>query len=149
MNHRLTRVLVGIVATIVVVAAVAFGLADTGTGRSPAAATPARPTIPQVMHPVNGTMAGCVRCHGQVREGPHVSHRSFGASTCLTCHRVVPGRAREARSKEAGAVPHGVALPYDDCVGCHAIGGNRSMPADHENAANGDCADCHTVAVGR
>jgi hypothetical protein len=40
-------------------------------------------------------------------------------------------------------VPHPVAAPYDNCVACHAIGGNLGMPQDHADHTNDACGACH------
>lgn len=145
MNQKLTHTLVGIVAGLLVVATLAFAFVATGFSRAGARAPLVRPAIPRTAHPTGGSMAACVRCHAAGRDGLPRSHRSFGDVTCVTCHRVAPAApgGAAAAGEDAGPVPHRLALPYDDCVGCHAIGGNRSMPADHVEYANGDCADCH------
>jgi hypothetical protein len=125
----------------------------TNSSRPGAAARAARAAVPSVVHPTGASMGDCVRCHVPGRDDLPPSHGTFGAATCLTCHRVAPAAgARAAEGSggtDAGPVPHPVTVPHDDCVGCHAIGGNRSMPADHSEATNGDCADCHSAPAAK
>lgn len=146
MNRGLTRLLVGIVATFVIVAVVAFAFVVTSFSKPGAGTAGSRSAIPSIVHPASASMADCVRCHALGPDGMPPNHGNFGAATCLTCHRIAPGApspASDGPEGEAGPVPHLLAAPYDDCAGCHAIGGNLSMPADHDGFANADCADCH------
>jgi hypothetical protein len=148
MNQRLTHILVSIVATVLVVATLAFAFVVTAFSRSGAGLPLVRPAIPPVAHPSGGSMAACRRCHAAGKDGLPRGHRSYGEATCLTCHRLATVAAGETKPPrdEASRVPHGLALPYDDCVGCHAIGGNRSMPANHAEYANTECASCHEAS---
>lgn len=151
MNRKLTHMLVGIVTATLVLAAVLFSLGATAHGRSTGGARAAWPALPRIAHPVKARMAECGRCHGSGKYAAPRNHRFYDAGTCLTCHRVAPpvkGRVVEGHEEgEAGPVTHPVTAPYDDCVGCHAIGENLSMPEDHGDYANGECGDCHSVAL--
>jgi hypothetical protein len=154
MHHKITHAMVGIVAISLVVAAVVFGVvvnaANRATGGTPVAV--ARPVIPSISHPVNESMADCVHCHVAAQGDMPPSHNTYGAGTCLTCHQVAPAGtelgADQAEQPSAGQkaapVPHPAAEPYTDCVGCHAIGGNLSMPNNHASYANEACTGCHT-----
>ena len=42
-------------------------------------------------------------------------------------------------------MPHPVGARYDDCAGCHVIGGNLGMPEDHVDQTNETCIDCHAA----
>jgi hypothetical protein len=171
-NHRIAHTLVGIVAAVLVVAAVLFGLVSASLTRGGARTPAVRSAIPPVVHPVNESMAGCARCHMPGHDGMPPSHSSYGVATCLTCHQTAPdgaiehraaasappaetpapgtGQPAEARAEpSAGPVPHAVAKPYDDCVGCHAIGGGRSMPEDHAGIGREDCSGCHAVGAAK
>jgi hypothetical protein len=147
MNHRLTHMLVGIVAATLIVAMIAFSLVVTVFSRSGAETLAFRPAVPRIVHPTGQRMADCVRCHLSGRAGMQRSHATYGGTTCLTCHRGAPVAMRKAveGAKDAtpGAMPHPAILPYDDCVGCHAAGGNLGMPDDHAEYANDTCTGCH------
>lgn len=147
MNHRLTHALVGIVAAAMIVATIGFSLVVTTLGRSNAETPAVRAVIPRVVHPASERMADCVRCHVPGRNGTLRGHATYGAATCLTCHQVAPAATGKATDEPgeapAGQVPHRIVAPYADCVGCHAIGGNLSMPRDHAGHTNEDCTGCH------
>jgi hypothetical protein len=149
MNRRLTYILVVLVTVVLVVAAVAFSIVVTSSSRADAESQSVRPAVPLIAHPAKDRMADCARCHASGRVAMPGNHATYGAGACLTCHRTGPrskGKSVEGR-KEAEPVPHPVALPYDDCVGCHAIGDNLGMPADHADYVNEDCTGCHTRAA--
>jgi hypothetical protein len=91
MNHRITHALVGIVVTVLVIAAVAFGLVVTNLSRAGAGPQSARPAVPPVTHPIEESMADCKSCHQPGPDGTPLSHRTYGKASCLTCHRVATG----------------------------------------------------------
>jgi hypothetical protein len=145
--------MVGIVAGALLIAAILFGVVVNAANRASAAeASARRPVIPPISHPVNESMADCVRCHvaGQ-GGGMPASHNTYGAGTCLTCHQVAaPAAAAPAEqaaqpSGEAkpAPVPHPVVEPYANCLACHVIGGNLSMPANHAAYGGETCTGCH------
>jgi len=150
MNRRLTHILVSIVTIALIVATVAFGLVETRSGRA-GVHTSVRSVIPLIAHPVNDSLMSCVGCHRPGPEGTPPSHASYTAATCLTCHEVAPAaaivrhRAAPAMEQErvARPIPHAPGAPYEDCVACHAIGGNLGMPGNHSGYANTDCTHCH------
>lgn len=173
MNRRLTHILVSIVAAALIVASVAFGLVATRSGRAGAGKPSARSVIPLIAHPVNDSLGSCLHCHVPGPDGTPPSHKTYGDATCLTCHEVAPagalmthgrdsvathGVTRSPASQQAtapapaatdqepvaGPIPHVLVGPYEDCVACHAIGGNLSMPGTHSGYTNGDCTSCHT-----
>jgi len=147
MNQRLTHILVGIVTVALIAATLAFGFVVTSFSRSGSEASLTRQAIPPIVHPVSGSMVACARCHEPGDDGTPANHLHYGAASCMTCHGVAPAAARNAGNAagdgDPAPVPHPVTARYDDCAGCHAIGGNLGMPADHEGLTNGDCADCH------
>jgi hypothetical protein len=170
MNRRLTHILVSIVTVALIVATLVFGLVQTRSGRA-GMHTSVASVIPLIAHPVNDSLMSCVHCHRPGPEGTPPRHASYTAATCLTCHEVAPAAAivrhraaplaprDTARSPEAsptqaaspatkeepvaGPIPHALGAPYEDCVACHAIGGNLSMPGNHSSYANPDCTHCH------
>lgn len=149
MHYRITHAMVGFVAGALVIATILFAIVisialDPLTGTEAAA----RPVIPPITHEVNESTADCAGCHVVGRGGMPPSHATYGADTCLTCHEVgepPAGGEAEAAGQAAAAVPHPVAGPYANCVGCHAIGGNRSMPDNHASFTNATCAGCHAT----
>jgi hypothetical protein len=147
MNRRLTRTLVGIVTAVLVVASVAFGIVVSTHGGANAKTPRARSVIPAVEHPTDGSMADCAGCHAADQGGMPRSHLSYSAATCLTCHLIAAAPPAEAIKENstgpAGPVPHSLTGPYRNCVGCHVIGGRRSMPKDHDFFDNRDCTNCH------
>jgi cytochrome c553 len=155
MNRRLTHILVLIVTLTVIVASLAFSFAVTASRHTGTPAT--RPAIPPIAHPVEASMADCRRCHVPGPGGTPPSHATYGIATCGTCHRVASARELRREERALGSegaqgprpVPHPAAAPYDDCVGCHAIGGNRSMPQDHADYANDACSGCHVQSTAR
>jgi hypothetical protein len=169
MHHKITHVMVGIVAGAFLIAAAVFGLVtllndSAEAGAAPATTTARRAVIPSIAHPVNDAMSACKSCHIVGEGGMPASHNTYGENTCLTCHAVASAEelaaieaAREAaQSGEQGqtpapgaaaAIPHPVGDAYNNCVGCHAIGGNRGMPENHAAYTNEMCANCHP-AVG-
>ena len=146
MNRRLTRLLVGLVATVVIAATVAFSYVVTTPSRSGGVTREARSLIPLIVHPANESLANCARCPAPDRGGEPPNHATYEVATCRTCHSVAPARPLE-RGGSASApapVPHPVVAPYDGCVGCPAVGGNLSMPGDHVDYAGDACGGCHT-----
>lgn len=174
MNYRLTHTLVGIVTVALISAAIAFSFVVTAYNRAGAEAPESRSAIPTIGHPVDDSMADCARCHVPGQDGLPPSHATYGAATCLTCHPVAEaspledegaastalpagtqspeatapaaaGQATEGpQEAQAGPVPHPAVESYVNCVDCHAIGGNLSMPQDHAGYTNEVCTGCHT-----
>jgi hypothetical protein len=147
MNHRLTRRLLAIVTIVMLVATMAFALAVTA-GRSAVPGAPAaRAVIPSIVHPTSQRMTECTRCHTAGSDRAPRNHTTYALSTCLTCHRVAETRPeRPARQTEPGTpptLPHPSVKPYDECTGCHAIGGNLGMPQDHADFTIDTCTTCH------
>ena len=126
---------------------------------------------PEVIpHPI-GPNTDCKICHGP--EGVHPfpdGHESFDVTMCTQCHQVTgtiepsagvaePGDAVEPtpKSVEAGvtetpapaggppAIPHSLD-GRDNCLACHATGGIKPYPADHEGRTVDQCQMCHQPA---
>jgi hypothetical protein len=143
MNYRLTHTLVGIVTLSLISAAIAFSFVVTASNRAGAEAPESRSAIPAIGHPVDDSMADCVRCHVPGQDDLPPSHATYGVTACLTCHQVAEA-TEGSQETQAGPVPHPVVEPYGNCVDCHAIGGNLSMPQDHAGYTNEVCTNCHT-----
>src|SRR4030095_8946523 len=144
-NRRLTHFLVSIVGAALIVATWAFSLVATRSGRAGVEKPAFRSVIPLIAHPVNDSLVSCVHCHVSGPGGTPRSHATYVVATCLTCHKVAPvgtlmhrGPATDHASV-AGPIPHVLVAPFENCVACHAIGGNLSMPGNHSGYTNGDC----------
>jgi hypothetical protein len=97
----------------------------------------------------------CLTCHhvasvSELEQGRATSTaapaatQSPVAATPAAAGPVPTGQSGEESSQvQAGPVPHPIVAPYDDCVGCHAIGGNLSMPESHASYTNATCTNCH------
>jgi len=147
MHQGLTRRLLAIVTIIMLVATMAFGLAVTAVRRADPGARVARAAIPSVVHPTGQSMSECTRCHAAGGEGLPRNHATFALSTCLTCHHpAATGPERPERRTSNGSpapLPHPDMKPYDECIGCHAIGGNFGMPESHAVFTIETCTACH------
>ena len=125
-----------------------------------------------VPHPI-GPATDCTICHGP--EGVHPfpdGHESFDLTMCVQCHlptSAIDGAGGEPQTTpEAGAMPEAgapevtaapdqpvggpPAIPHsldgrDNCLACHATGGLKPFPANHEGRTADQCRMCHQPAT--
>ncbi|UCC88533.1 MAG: NapC/NirT family cytochrome c [Anaerolineales bacterium] len=114
--------------------------------------------IRQIPHTLEGRRHQCLTCHGEQGFKPYpADHIGRSAELCLSCHEVstasmgaAPAEgtqsAEETQTEEATSIPHGLE-GQDDCLVCHALGGAKPFPADHERRTADTCLLCHQVAT--
>ena len=117
-----------------------------------------------VPHPITAD-TNCLTCHGAEGVIPApASHADFDTTMCTQCHQATmeeqPTPASDAPTPEAGAtvaptepaasggppaIPHSLD-GRDNCLACHATGGVKPYPADHEGRTVDQCQMCHQPA---
>lgn len=126
----------------------------------PEAASSGQPN--PVPHPIAAD-TDCLACHSAqgVIPAPE-SHAAFDTTMCTQCHQPtmeaqpVPTGDTAAPEAAATVVPTEPAAPAggppaiphpldgrDDCLACHATGGVKPFPADHEGRTVDQCQMCH------
>ena len=106
---------------------------------------PADPTeepssgIPGIPHAIAGIETQCLTCHGPAGVKPVPSdHEGRPVDTCTTCHQL---------DDDAGGlgpdIPHSIVGMEGQCLTCHAAGGVKPAPADHEGRPADTCTTCH------
>jgi len=132
------------------------------------AKAPAKGVATNIPHPTTGP-ANCAICHaqGKVRAAP-TDHAAFDIAVCQTCHKPsvveapsvaagiaptpapgpspTPAPAGAAPPPPPKAIPHSLA-GRDNCLACHALGGLKPVPADHQGRTNELCQTCHKAAI--
>lgn len=101
-----------------------------------------------VPHPV-GERTDCVLCHGlkaAVRPFPE-NHADFERSLCTQCHASAATDANaqpgEPATAAPPAIPHSLEGRRDQCLVCHAAGGFKPFPANHQGRTTESCLACH------
>ena len=126
-------------------------------------AEPGNGTPNPIPHPI-GADTDCKVCHGP--DGVHpfpAGHESFDVSMCVQCHTPtsttgetgdVAQPTSEATATSGDVAPAGgpPAIPHsldgrDNCLACHATGGLKPYPADHEGRTVDQCQMCHMPAA--
>jgi hypothetical protein len=95
----------------------------------------------------------CLTCHQVAASHPSAAAAAAsGAQTATDARPAATAASGQAAQPEAtpvpagpraAPVPHPAGMPYTNCVVCHAIGGNQSMPDNHKDYANESCTGCH------
>lgn len=117
-----------------------------------------------VPHPITAD-TDCLTCHGAAGVVPAPeSHADFDTTMCTQCHQATmeaqPAPTGDAPTPEAGATDQPAqppaaagppAIPHpldgrDNCLACHATGGVKPYPADHEGRTVDQCQMCHQPA---
>lgn len=114
-----------------------------------------------VPHPVTAD-TNCLTCHSTAGVIPApASHADYDTTMCTQCHQAEvaeqPTPTGDAPTPEAGATaqppaasaPPAIPHPLDgrdNCLACHAAGGVKPYPADHEGRTVDQCQMCHQPA---
>lgn len=101
-----------------------------------------------VPHPL-GERTDCTLCHGleaTARPFPG-NHVDFERSLCTQCHTPAAADAGAQPAQPAAdtppTIPHTLEGRRDQCLVCHATGGFKPFPANHQGRTTESCLACH------
>lgn len=93
----------------------------------------------------------CDTCHGQGQIKPYpADHVGRPNESCQACHKPGP-TSTPAPAGQASSGPQDIPHPIvgrEKCEMCHAAGGVKPMPADHQGRTNDTCTGCHKLSPG-